>query len=102
MRASLDRDDYEAILVIGHNMRGSGGGFGFQSITDIGAALEQAADAATSCRCARNWTRCPVIWTASRRSRWSADIPRQLRPPEPPPSGSAGLHRIPLDGLHSG
>ncbi len=45
MRASLDRDDYEAILVIGHNMRGSGGGFGFQPITDIGAALEQAADA---------------------------------------------------------
>ena len=45
MRAALDRSDYEAVLVIGHNMRGSGGGFGFQPITDIGAALEQAADA---------------------------------------------------------
>ena len=45
MRMALDRDDHEAVLVIGHNMRGSGGGFGFQPITDIGAALEQAADA---------------------------------------------------------
>ena len=44
MRSAVDRDDFEAVLVIGHNMRGSGGGFGFQPITDIGAALEQAAD----------------------------------------------------------
>jgi CheY-like chemotaxis protein len=44
MRHALDRDDFEAVLVIGHNMRGSGGGFGFQPITDIGAALERAAD----------------------------------------------------------
>ena len=44
IRYALDRDDFEAVLVIGHNMRGSGGGFGFQPITDIGAALEQAAD----------------------------------------------------------
>jgi CheY-like chemotaxis protein len=44
MGHALDRDDFEAVLVIGHNMRGSGGGFGFQPITDIGAALEQAAD----------------------------------------------------------
>jgi CheY-like chemotaxis protein len=44
MREALDRSDHEAVLVIGHNMRGSGGGFGFQPITDIGAALEQAAD----------------------------------------------------------
>ncbi len=45
MRHALNRHDYEAVLVIGHNMRGSGGGFGFQTITDIGAALEFAADA---------------------------------------------------------
>ena len=44
MRTALAREDHEAVLVIGHNMRGSGGGFGFQPITDIGAALEQAAD----------------------------------------------------------
>ena len=44
MRHAVDRDDFEAVLIIGHNMRGSGGGFGFQPITDIGAALERAAD----------------------------------------------------------
>ena len=44
MRRALERDDCEAALVIGHNMRGSGGGFGLQPITDIGAALERAAE----------------------------------------------------------
>ena len=29
-----------------HNMRGSGGAYGFQPITDIGAGLEQAAEKA--------------------------------------------------------
>ena len=41
---ALDRDDFEAVLVVGHNMRGSGASFGFQPVTEIGAALEQAAD----------------------------------------------------------
>ncbi len=40
---ALDRTDFEAVTVLGHNMRGSGGAYGFQAITDIGAALEQAA-----------------------------------------------------------
>ncbi|MDB5459599.1 MAG: multi-sensor hybrid histidine kinase [Caulobacteraceae bacterium] len=44
IRDALDRDDFEAALILGHNMRGSGGGFGFQPITDIGAGLEQAAN----------------------------------------------------------
>jgi CheY-like chemotaxis protein len=44
MRVAMGRGDYETVLVIGHNMRGSGGGFGFQPISEIGAALEQAAD----------------------------------------------------------
>ncbi len=43
MGHALNRADFEAVLVIGHNMRGSGGAFGFQPITDIEAALEQAA-----------------------------------------------------------
>jgi PAS domain-containing protein len=38
--------DFDAISLLGHNMRGSGGAFGFQSITDIGAVIEQAADRA--------------------------------------------------------
>ncbi len=44
--AALDRGDFEAVTIVGHNLRGSGGGFGFQMITDIGAGLEHAADLA--------------------------------------------------------
>ena len=43
---ALDRVDFEAVTILGHNMRGSGGAFGFQIITDIGAALERAAESA--------------------------------------------------------
>jgi signal transduction histidine kinase/DNA-binding NarL/FixJ family response regulator len=43
---ALDRVDFEAVTILGHNMRGSGGAFGFQVITDIGAALEHAAESA--------------------------------------------------------
>jgi PAS domain S-box-containing protein len=46
MLTALDRGDFQAVTIIGHNLRGSGGGFGFQMITDIGAGLEQAADIA--------------------------------------------------------
>ncbi len=44
MTAALDRADFEAVTLLGHNMRGSGGAYGFQAITDIGAALELAAE----------------------------------------------------------
>ena len=43
MYEALDRADFQAVTILGHNLRGSGGGFGFQAITDIGAGLEQAA-----------------------------------------------------------
>ncbi len=46
MREALGRADFEAVTILGHNLRGSGGGFGFQTITDIGAALERVAGAA--------------------------------------------------------
>jgi len=35
--------DLETIRIIGHSMKGSGGGYGFDPITDIGAAIEEAA-----------------------------------------------------------
>lgn len=44
MREALDRTDFEAVTILGHNLRGSGGGFGFQAITDFGAGLEQASE----------------------------------------------------------
>jgi len=43
MRDALDRADFQPVTLLGHNMRGSGGGFGFQAITDLGAGLELAA-----------------------------------------------------------
>jgi hypothetical protein len=54
MLAALDCGDFQAVVIVGHNLRGSGGGFGFQTITDIGACLEQAAgDADTAV--SRRW-----------------------------------------------
>jgi CheY-like chemotaxis protein len=44
MLAALDDGDFQVVTLLGHNLRGSGGGFGFQMITDIGAGLEKAAD----------------------------------------------------------
>ncbi len=41
---ALDRVDFETVTILGHNMSGSGGMFGFQAITDIGAALQLAAE----------------------------------------------------------
>ncbi|MDP2241198.1 MAG: PAS domain S-box protein [Burkholderiales bacterium] len=43
MDEALDRSDFGVVTILGHNLRGSGGGFGFQAITDIGAGLEFAA-----------------------------------------------------------
>ncbi len=40
---ALDRVDLETVTILGHQMSGSGGMFGFQEITDISAALEEAA-----------------------------------------------------------
>ena len=40
---ALSREDYDAIRVIGHSMKGTGGGYGFDTITDIGNSLERAA-----------------------------------------------------------
>jgi HPt (histidine-containing phosphotransfer) domain-containing protein len=43
IRQALNAEDYETIGVLGHNMKGSGGGYGFDMITDIGSAIESAA-----------------------------------------------------------
>ncbi len=41
--AALARGDYETVRIIGHGMKGSGGGYGFAEITEFGRALEEAA-----------------------------------------------------------
>jgi HPt (histidine-containing phosphotransfer) domain-containing protein len=43
MRDALDRSDFETVANLGHGMKGAGGSWGFEAITEIGAALEQAA-----------------------------------------------------------
>ena len=44
MLGSLDKGDYDAVKILAHGMKGAGGSYGFQAITDIGAALELAAE----------------------------------------------------------
>ena len=39
----LASDDYETIQRLGHSMKGAGGGYGFDEITDIGSHIENAA-----------------------------------------------------------
>ncbi|MEO5358400.1 MAG: Hpt domain-containing protein [Nitrospirae bacterium YQR-1] len=39
----LEEGDFEAIRGMGHSMKGSGGGFGFDEITEIGDRMEVAA-----------------------------------------------------------
>jgi hypothetical protein len=49
-----DRVDFETVKFLGHQMRGSGSAFGFQAITDIGAAIRQAAESADT-DASRKW-----------------------------------------------
>ena len=43
LRALVRQGDFAAIKLIGHSMKGAGGGYGFDPITDYGAAIERAA-----------------------------------------------------------
>ena len=40
---ALQEENYESVQVIGHGMKGAGGGYGFEEISEIGDMLEQAA-----------------------------------------------------------
>lgn len=41
---SLEKSDLENIRILGHSMKGSGGGYGFDRITEIGKSIEDAAN----------------------------------------------------------
>lgn len=43
IRSALRAGDYAKIRLLGHSMKGAGGGYGFDPITDYGGDLEQAA-----------------------------------------------------------
>jgi len=40
---ALVKKDWETVRILGHSMKGSGGGYGFETITDIGMLMEKAA-----------------------------------------------------------
>ncbi|MDR4469474.1 MAG: Hpt domain-containing protein [Nitrospira sp.] len=40
---ALTRQDFGTIQNVGHRLKGDGGGYGFNRITEIGASMEQAA-----------------------------------------------------------
>ena len=42
----LDKQDFDSIRILGHSMKGAGGGYGFDEITAIGDKIEIAAVAA--------------------------------------------------------
>jgi signal transduction histidine kinase/ActR/RegA family two-component response regulator len=43
LRDALDCGDFETIRTLGHQMSGTGGGYGFEPITEVGSSLEEAA-----------------------------------------------------------
>ncbi len=48
LKALLEAGNFADIRMIGHSMKGAGGGYGFDPITDIGSAIEKAALASDS------------------------------------------------------
>jgi HPt (histidine-containing phosphotransfer) domain-containing protein len=43
MDEALSQGDFETIRLLGHSMKGAGGSYGFDAVTDIGKSLEDAA-----------------------------------------------------------
>ena len=43
IRSAIDRADYETISQIGHKLKGEGGSYGLDAVTELGATLERAA-----------------------------------------------------------
>ena len=57
-RAALASRDFGPIRRFGHNLKGTGRGYGFPSIEDMGTEIERAATQADASRIAINWMRC--------------------------------------------
>ncbi|HTY56803.1 MAG TPA: response regulator, partial [Candidatus Binataceae bacterium] len=43
IRDHLEQQDYETVSVLGHNIKGEGGGYGLDALTTIGSSIEEAA-----------------------------------------------------------
>jgi HPt (histidine-containing phosphotransfer) domain-containing protein len=48
MRQAIDTADFETVRSLAHCLKGAGGGYGFDALTEIAAAIEQAAKAKDS------------------------------------------------------
>jgi signal transduction histidine kinase/CheY-like chemotaxis protein len=53
-RAALSANDLDGIKKLAHKMKGTGAGYGFQTLTDLGASLERAAIDRNSARIAKD------------------------------------------------
>lgn len=43
LQNALDRGDFDTLRILGHRMKGSGAGYGFDRVTEIGRHIEEAA-----------------------------------------------------------
>ena len=43
IESALQQNDFETIRMLGHSMKGAGGGYGFNGVTEIGKTIEEAA-----------------------------------------------------------
>jgi HPt (histidine-containing phosphotransfer) domain-containing protein len=43
MKKGLSDEDFNSLMMIGHSLKGSGGGYGFDEITKIGDVIERSA-----------------------------------------------------------
>jgi HPt (histidine-containing phosphotransfer) domain-containing protein len=50
LRVALEQSDYSTVRTLGHQMAGSGGGYGFAQLTKIGEMLEESALAEDAAR----------------------------------------------------
>ncbi len=48
LREALERGDLDTVGSVGHSMKGTGGGYGFQELTEIGGRIEACARAKDS------------------------------------------------------
>jgi len=42
IKGFLESGNFDGIRILGHNMKGSGGGYGFNMITEVGLSIENA------------------------------------------------------------
>ena len=62
--AALEKGDMEAIRGLGHRMKGTGGGYGFPELTELGGALEKAAELADAPEIRRKTQECEAYLNA--------------------------------------